>query len=99
MFALVPAMRYTAAVDIEIVCKPSAYKHGVRYADICWAFNTSLYDRLMEGFDNKYLLIGFSMGGNLLEVLYNDLGGNRVNVFHAMKCRNALLSLLNQYEE
>ena len=83
-------------MDIEIVCKPSAYKHGVSVFDIRWAFNTALYDQLVEGFENKYLLIGFGMRGNLLEVLYNDLGGNRVNVFHAMKCRDALLSLLRQ---
>ena len=89
-------MGYTQNVDIEIVCKPSAYKHGVSETDIRWAFNTAMYDQLVEGFENKYLLIGFGMRGNLLEVLYNDLGGNRVNVFHAMKCRNALLSLLSQ---
>jgi hypothetical protein len=50
----------------------------------------------VEGFENKYLLIGFSIAGNPLEVMYNDLGRNRVNVFHAMKCRNVLLPLLNQ---
>jgi hypothetical protein len=55
-----------------------------------------MYDQLVEGFENKYLLIGFGMHGNLLEVLYTDLGGNRVSVFHAMKCRNALLSLLSR---
>jgi hypothetical protein len=82
-------------MDIEIVCKPSAFKHGITENDIRWAFNTAEYDRLLEGFENKYLLIGFDIHGNPLEVLYNDLGGNRVNVFHAMKCRNALLSLLN----
>jgi len=50
----------------------------------------------MEGFDNKYLLLGFNTNGNLLEVMYNDLGEDKVSVFHAMPCRNALLSLLEQ---
>jgi len=45
---------------LEIVCKQSAFKHGFTEADIFWAFNTAKYDRLVEGFDNKYLLLGFN---------------------------------------
>ena len=81
-------------MDIKIICKQSAFKHGVTEADIKWAFNTAKYDGLMEGFDNKYLLIGFNTHGNFIEVMYSDLGENIASVFHAMKCRNALLSLL-----
>jgi hypothetical protein len=81
---------------LEIVYKQSAFKHGITKSDIRWAFNTAKYDRLVEGFDNKYLLLGFATNGNLLEVLYNDLGDDKVSVFHAMPCRNALLSLLEQ---
>ena len=83
---------------LEIVYKQSAFKHGITRADILWAFNTAKYDRLVEGFDNKYLLLGFSTIGNLLEVMYNDLGEDKVSVFHAMPCRNALRSLLEQEE-
>jgi hypothetical protein len=81
---------------LEIVYKQSAFKHGVTKFDILWAFNTAKYDRLVEGFDNKYLLLGFSTHGSLLEVMYNDLGEDRVSVFHAMPCRKALLTLLEQ---
>jgi hypothetical protein len=42
------------------------------------------------------LPIGFNVHGNLLEVMYNDLGEGNVSVFHAMPCRNALVSLLEQ---
>ena len=83
-------------MDIKIVCKQSAFKHGVTEDDIKWAFNTAKYDKLVEGYDNKYLLIGFNMQGNLIEVIYSDLGENVASVFHAMKCRKALLSLLSQ---
>jgi len=83
---------------LEIVCKRSAFRHNVTKSDILWAFNTAKYDRLMEGFDNKYLLLGFNTKGNLLEVMYNDLGEDKVSVFHAMPCRNELLSLLEQEE-
>ena len=80
---------------LEIIYKQSAFKHGFTPSDILWAFNTAKYDRLMEGFDNKFLLIGFNTKGNLIEVMYNDLGEERVSVFHAMPCRNALLPLLD----
>ena len=81
-------------MDIRIVCKKSAFKHGVTEDDIKWAFSTAKYDSLMEGFANKYLLIGFNTHVNLIEVMYSDLGENVASVFHAMKCRTALISML-----
>ena len=86
-------------MTLEIVYKQSAFKHGVTESDIFWAFNTAKYDRLVEGFDNKYLLLGFNVHGNLLEVMYNDLGEGKVSVFHAMPCRNALYPLLKRGEQ
>ena len=83
-------------MDIKIIYKKSAFKHGVTEDDIRWAFNTAKYDRLLESYDNKYLLIGFDRNGNLIEVIYSDLGENTASVFHAMKCRKALLSLLSE---
>ena len=44
---------------------------------------------------DKHLLIGFDRGGNLLEVMYNDIDDDSINVFHAMKCRNIFYSLLD----
>ena len=83
-------------MHIKIICKQSAFKHGITEEDIKWAFNTAKYDRLVEGYDNKYLLIGFDIQGNLIEVIYSDLGENIASVFHAMKCRKALIPLLPQ---
>jgi len=81
---------------IRIICKQSAFKHGITEDDIRWAFNTARYDSLLEGFDNKYLLIGFNTKGNFLEIIYSDLGENTASVFHAMKCRKELLLLLSR---
>jgi hypothetical protein len=44
-------------MELTIVCKSSAFKHGVSEADIRWTFNTARYDRLVEGDVNRYLLI------------------------------------------
>jgi hypothetical protein len=45
-------------MELTIVCKSSAFKHGVSEADIRWTFNTARYDRFIERDDNRYLLIG-----------------------------------------
>jgi hypothetical protein len=43
----------------------------------------------MHGEEHKNLLIGFDRNGNPLEILYNILEGDTINVFHAMQCRKA----------
>jgi hypothetical protein len=45
---------------------------------------------------NKRLLLGFDGKNNLLEIMYNIINENRINVFHAMKARKVLLALLNR---
>jgi len=46
---------------------------------------------LLEGYDNKYLLVGFDTKGNPIEIMYNRIDEEKVNVFHAMKCRKEFL--------
>jgi hypothetical protein len=58
-----------------------------------------LVDRLMEKHINKYLVIGFDLNGNLIEIMYNlmDEDANGVgiaNVFHAMPCRKEMYQYL-----
>jgi hypothetical protein len=81
---------------MDIVCKPSAFKHGITEADIHWGFNTAQYDLPVEGDEDKRLLIGFDYVGNPIEIMYNELDDGRINVFHAMPCRGIYYSLLNQ---
>ena len=84
-------------MELEIVCKPSSFKHGVSEADIYWAFTTARYDLPVEGDEDKRLLLGFNKSGNPLEIMYNELDGGIINVFHAMPCRSIYISLLNQW--
>ena len=51
------------------------------------AFETFIYEDPIEDADNKYLLIGFDINGNLIEVMYNKIDDDSINVFHAMSCR------------
>jgi hypothetical protein len=85
-------------MEPEIVCKPTAFKHGVTLGDICWAFATAKYDMPVEGDEEKRLLIGFNTAGNPLEILYNELDDGSINVFHAMPCRSIYTALLGGLE-
>ena len=77
-----------------LVFNPAAFKHGVTEQDIEVAMAAALVDELIEEYDNKYLLIGFDMKSNLIEVMYNLVGENIANIFHAMKCRKEFLRKL-----
>jgi len=82
-------------MDLIVKCVPSAFKHGLTEKSIRYAIFNHIYDSIYEGDSEKRLLIGFDGSGNLLEIMYNDIDGQTLNVFHAMKCRNTFLSLLN----
>jgi len=73
----------------EIVCTPSAFKHGVSEADIRWAVRTLICDVLIDEYENKYAIIGFDTKGNVIEVMYNLINDQLIKVFHAMKCRES----------
>ena len=49
------------------------------------------FDKVYGG---KYLLIGDDRNGNLLEILYNVIDEDSINVFHALKCRSMFFPLL-----
>jgi len=89
-------------MNINIEFNPAAFKHGVKEEDIRWAFDTVRYDgRLNDGDGrdkDKYLLIGFDRKGNPIEVMYNYIDANAINVFHAMKCRSIYHYLLKGKE-
>jgi hypothetical protein len=54
-----------------------------------------LYEELMEGIENKWLVIGYDRSGNFLEITYNIIDEDTVNVFHAMPCRKFFIKQLN----
>jgi len=58
-----------------------------------------LADGLVLAEDNDdYAAIGFDRAGNLLEVIYEDLGGDVVRVYHAMKYRKKFYDRLKGQE-
>jgi hypothetical protein len=78
-----------------IIYNEAAFRHGATKDDIRSAVTNFLYDALIEGYENKFLLIGFDRSGNLLEIMYNEIDEVWINIFHAMRCQKIYLSLLD----
>ena len=81
-------------MEEEFVFKQSAFKHGIVEVDIQNAFERRLFDYALPGEEHKNLLLGLARDGSLLEIMYNVIDGDVINVFHAMKCRKAYYGLL-----
>jgi hypothetical protein len=79
---------------VNIEFNPSAFKHNVSEVDIRSAIDRFIYEEPLEDFHNKYLLLGFDTKGILLEVMYNTINADTINVFHAMPCRKSFYNLL-----
>ena len=79
--------------NLRVECNPSAFKHGIDENDIRFAFAHRLFDHPVSGYEEKNLLIGLDRHLNPLEILYNEIDDDSVNVFHAMKCRKAWRNL------
>ena len=72
---------------LTVKCNPSAFKHGFTEDDIRFAFDNKLFDHPVARQEEKNLLIGLDTKLNVIEILYNEIDNQTVNVFHAMKCR------------
>jgi len=86
-------------MHVEIMFNKSAFKHGVTEQDIRSALTTFLVDIAIDDSGDEYekfLIIGFDTKGNLLEVMYNIMDEQNINIFHAMKCRKEYLKLLER---
>jgi uncharacterized protein YvpB len=81
-------------MEDDIQFNPSAFKHGFTEADIRKVIETKIYEGQLENFVNKYTIIGFDTAGNLLEIMYNIIDSESVNIFHAMKCRKSIINQL-----
>ena len=79
-------------MDDGIEFNKSAFRHDMSEEDIRWAATHPLYEDLLEGFDNKYLVLGYDTKRRLLEIMYNRIDEDTVNIFHAMKCTKKYLS-------
>jgi hypothetical protein len=81
-------------MDVIVEFNEAAFRHGISSEDIMHTFKTRIYAAAIEGLPEKYAVIGFDRAGNPLEVMYNPIGDNTINVFHAMKARKSFIKKL-----
>ena len=80
---------------VNIEFNEAAFKHDITETNIRYALKYPLHEQLLEQYRNKWLVIGYDTAGNLLEVVYNRIDDDTVNVFHAMPCRKKFLNQLD----
>ena len=86
-------------MELEFIFRSTAFKHGLEEADIRHAFETCRYMGQYGDRENVFLLLGFDMKANPVEILYNEIEENCVNVFHAMPCQSRFLRLFEEEEK
>jgi len=86
-------------MEQEFIFRDTAFKHNLTEADIRHAFDTCCYIDQYRNRENVYMLLGFDLNANPVEILYNKFGGNGVNVFHAMPCRKQFYHLFEEGEK
>jgi hypothetical protein len=85
---------HTMYIDIRF--SKSAFKHGLTKADIKRAVINVLYDDILDEANDKHLLMWFDCNSNLIEILYNVINDDTIRVFHAMKCTDEFIKLLDR---
>jgi hypothetical protein len=85
-------------MELEFIFRETAFKHGLGEEDIRSAFQTCRYMGQYGGRENVFLLLGFDMKANPVEIIYNEIGENCVNVFHAMSCQPRFFYLFEEGE-
>ena len=81
-------------MDVIVEFNEAAFRHNISKENILNALKTKIYAAAIEGFFEKYAVIGFDRAGNPLEIMYNLVDDNTINVFHAMKARKSFIKML-----
>jgi len=81
-------------VDVIIEFNEAAFGHDISKEDILCAYMNRIYDAAIESLPEKYAVIGFDRAGNPLEIMYNPIDDNTINIFHAMRARRSFIKML-----
>ncbi|MCL2806037.1 MAG: hypothetical protein FWD26_08875 [Treponema sp.] len=81
-------------MDVIVEFNEAAFRHKISKEDILHALKCKIRAGAIEGFPEKYVVIGLNRAKNPIEVMYNPIDDNSINVFHAMKVRKSTIKLL-----
>jgi len=81
-------------MDVIVEINEAAFRHNIDREDILCAYMNRIYDAAVEGLPERYAAIGFDRAGNPLEIMYNPIDDNTINIFHAMKARKSFVKMI-----
>ena len=81
-------------VDVIVEFNEAAFRHNISKEDMLHALKHKIRSGAIEGFPEKYAVIGLDCAGNPIEFMYNPIDDNSINVFHAMKVRKSTIKML-----
>ena len=68
-------------MDVVVEFNEAAFRHGISKDDILYAYRNRIFDASVNGLPEKYAVIGFDRSGNPLEIMYNPIDDNTINIF------------------
>ena len=77
---------------VIITFKPSAFKHG--YTEAGQTLESKIHDAPLVDFPDKYGVVGFDTRWNPVEILYNPVDDDTINVFHVRKLQKDFIAKL-----
>ena len=80
----------------KILFAESAFRHAYSKADIERAIETKIFEDILVGEDDIYVIIGFDTIANPIEVFYNIIDEDTIRVFHAMALRDKIAAQMNE---
>ena len=80
----------------KILYVESAFKHGFTKDDIERAIETKIFEDILAGEDDIFVIIGFDTIANPIEVFYNIIDDETIVVFHAMVLRDKVAAQMNE---
>jgi hypothetical protein len=85
-------------MEEKIQLVQSAFKHGYTKDDIKKAIETRIYEDILKGEDDIYVIIGFDTVANPIEVFYNIIDDDTIKVFHVMALRDKIAVQMEEEE-
>ena len=79
----------------RILFVESAFRHGYTKDDIERAIETKIFEDVLVGEDNIFVIIGFDTVANPIEVFYNIIDDETIKVFHAMALREKVAAQMD----
>ena len=80
----------------NILFAESAFRHGFTKNDIEQAIETKIFEDILVGEDDIYVIIGFDSVANPIEVFYNIIDDETIRIFHAMALRDKIAAQMKE---